>query len=76
MLLTPNERRVAEGRRDCYWLYVVTSCLPASRGTAQADATKPRLQEPITDPVRFLWSGIVNAQQPAMSLRDLRSSAQ
>ena len=33
VLLTPNERRVAEdrpvcrstGRRDCYWLYVVTS---------------------------------------------------
>jgi uncharacterized protein DUF3883 len=26
ILLTPNERRVAEDRRDCYWLYVVTSC--------------------------------------------------
>ena len=26
VLLTPNERRVAEDRRDCYWLYVVTSC--------------------------------------------------
>ena len=24
VLLTPNERRVAEDRRDCYWLYVVT----------------------------------------------------
>ena len=24
ILLTPNERRVAEDRRDCYWLYVVT----------------------------------------------------
>ena len=23
VLLTPNERRVAEDRRDCYWLYVV-----------------------------------------------------
>jgi hypothetical protein len=22
--LTPNEKRVAEERRDCYWLYVVT----------------------------------------------------
>ena len=21
-----HERRVAEGRRDCYWFYVVTSC--------------------------------------------------
>ena len=26
ILLTPNERRVAEDRRDCYWLYIVTNC--------------------------------------------------
>jgi hypothetical protein len=26
ILLTPNERRVAEDRRDCYYLYVVTNC--------------------------------------------------
>jgi superfamily II DNA or RNA helicase len=44
ILLTPNERRVAEDRRDCYWLYVVTDC----------DAT-PRLQEPIRDPARLDW---------------------
>ena len=30
ILLTPNERRVAEDRRDCYWLYVVTNCADAS----------------------------------------------
>jgi superfamily II DNA or RNA helicase len=44
ILLTPNERRVAEDRRDCYWLYVVTNC-----------ATKPVMQEPIRDPARFPW---------------------
>ncbi|MDQ2962942.1 MAG: DUF3883 domain-containing protein [Pseudomonadota bacterium] len=44
ILLTPNERRVAEDRRDCYWLYVVTDC----------DAA-PRLQEPIRDPARLDW---------------------
>ena len=44
ILLTPNERRVAEDRRDCYWLYVVTHC-----------ATQPVLQEPIKDPARFPW---------------------
>ena len=44
ILLTPNERRVAEDRRDCYWLYVVTNC-----------ATAPTLQEPIKDPARFTW---------------------
>ena len=26
ILLTPNKRRVAEDRRDCYWLYIVTNC--------------------------------------------------
>ena len=42
VLLTPNERRVAEDRRDCYWLYVVTSCKSESI-----------LQEPIKNPARF-----------------------
>lgn len=44
MMLTPNERRVAEDRRDCYWLYVVTGC-----------ATEPRLQDPVKDPARLEW---------------------
>ncbi len=44
VLLTPNERRVAEDRRDCYWLYVVTDCDSA-----------PHLQEPIRDPARLPW---------------------
>ena len=44
ILLTPNERRVAEDRRDCYWLYVVTGC-----------ASKAQIQEPIKDPARFEW---------------------
>jgi hypothetical protein len=44
ILLTPNERRVAEDRRDCYWLYVVTHC-----------HTAPFLQEPIKDPARYPW---------------------
>jgi hypothetical protein len=38
VLLTPNERRVAEDRRDCFWLYVVTDC-----------NTTPCLEEPIRD---------------------------
>ena len=44
ILLTPNERRVAEDRRDCYWLYVVANC-----------AATPILQEPIFDPAQFDW---------------------
>ncbi|MDA8001476.1 MAG: DUF3883 domain-containing protein [Alphaproteobacteria bacterium] len=44
VLLTPNEWRVAEDRRDCYWLYIVTDC-----------NTKPVLQEPVRDPARYKW---------------------
>ena len=51
ILLTPNERRVAEDRRDCYWLYVVTNC----------DAA-PTLQEPIHDPARFPWHEVTKVQ--------------
>jgi len=47
VILTPNERRVAEDRRDCYWLYVVTNCV-----------AQPRLQEPIKDPTRFEWQEV------------------
>jgi hypothetical protein len=44
VLLTPNEKRVAEDRRDCYWLYVVTDC-----------KSEPRLQNPMKDPARLQW---------------------
>jgi hypothetical protein len=44
VLLTPNERRVAQDRPDCYWLYVVTNC-----------ENSPVLQEPIKDPAQFPW---------------------
>jgi len=51
ILLTPNERRVAEDRRDCYWLYVVTDC-----------GSRPALQEPIRDPARFQWHEVTKVQ--------------
>lgn len=44
VLLTPNEKRVAEDRRDCYWLYVVTNC-----------SSTPRLEDPVKDPARLEW---------------------
>jgi hypothetical protein len=47
VLLTPNERRVAEDRRDCYWLYVVTNC--DSMPTLNASA----------DPARFPWEQVL-----------------
>ena len=68
ILLTPNERRVAEDRRDCYWLYVVTGC----------DNT-PQLEEPIRDPARLDWNEVtkvahyylaVNAMTKPMQVRE------
>jgi hypothetical protein len=68
ILLTPNEQRVAEDRRDCYWLYVVTNC-----------ASTPTLQEPIKDPARLEWHEVtkvahyylsVNAMTRPMQVRE------
>ena len=68
VLLTPNERRVAEDRPDCYWLYVVTNC-----------ATTPELQKPIRAPAEFPWQEVttvkhyhlsVNALKQPMEVRD------
>ena len=44
ILLTPNQRWVAEDGRDCYGLYVVTNC-----------GAEPQLKEPIKNPARFEW---------------------
>ena len=51
ILLTPNERRVAEDRPDCYWLYVVTNC-----------AGQPELREPMKNPARFPWHEVTKVQ--------------
>jgi hypothetical protein len=51
ILLTPNERRVAEDRRDCFWLYIVTNC-----------SEKPTLLEPVCDPARFPWQEVIKIQ--------------
>jgi len=51
ILLSPNERRVAEDRADCYWLYVVTNC-----------AEKPRLQDPIQNPASRPWHEVKKVQ--------------
>jgi hypothetical protein len=57
ILLTPNERRVAEDRPDCFWLYVVTDCDNA-----------PRLQEPIRDPARLDWSEVKKVAHYSLSV--------
>ena len=67
-LLTPNERRVAgdrpacravhgAGRRDCYWLYVVTGC-----------KSEAILQEPIKNPARFPWHEVKKVEHYYLSV--------
>ncbi|RJP35128.1 MAG: DUF3883 domain-containing protein [Candidatus Omnitrophota bacterium] len=62
IILTPNERRVAEDRRDCFWLYIVTNC-----GTA------PTLQEPIKDPARFDWNEVRKVQHYWLDVKEMNS---
>ena len=57
ILLTPNERRVAEDRPECYWLYVVTNC-----------TNTPRLQEPVANPARFPWHEEIKVQHYRLSV--------
>ena len=61
VLLTPNERRVAEDRPDCYWLYVVTSC-----------ASEPTLQDPIPAPARFPWREVTEVKHYHLSVNALK----
>jgi len=63
ILLTPNERRVAEDRRDCYWLYIVTDC-----------ATEPKLQNPICDPASFDWNEVTKVAHYYLSVNSLTES--
>jgi superfamily II DNA or RNA helicase len=59
--LTPNEKRTAEDRRDCYWLYVVTRC-------KQQDG--PKLMT-IGDPAQLEWDEICKIDHYALQLASL-----
>jgi SNF2 family DNA or RNA helicase len=50
ILLTPNEHRVAQDRRDCFWLYVVTNA-----------KTSPRLTR-VKDPASRPWQAVQKVQ--------------
>lgn len=63
VLLSPNERRVAQDRPDCYWLYVVTNC----NGT-------PKLEEPIKNPVRFPWHEVKKVDHYWLEVRTLTAT--
>lgn len=57
LLFGHNERRVAEDRPDCYWLYVVTDC-----------KSRPKLQDPIKDPARFPWHDVKKVEHYYLSV--------
>ncbi len=63
IILTPNEHRVAEDRRDCYWLYIVTSC-----GTEWPKLT------PVFDPANRPWRRITKIAHYTLSTRSLTTS--
>jgi superfamily II DNA or RNA helicase len=65
ILLTPNERRVAEDRRDCYWLYVVTDC-----------NASPRLENPVRDPARLQWNEVTKVAHYYLSVDAATKSMQ
>lgn len=65
VLLTPNDRRVAEDRRDCSWLYVVTNC-----------STTPVLQEPIRDPARLDWTEVTKVAHYYLSVDAMKKPMQ
>lgn len=57
VLLTPNEKRVAEDRCKCYWHYVVTDC-----------KSDPKLQNPIKDPARLQWHEVKKVDHYYLSI--------
>ena len=61
ILLTPNERRVAEDRPECYWLYVVTDC-----------ASTPALQPPVRDPAKRPWREVTKVAHYYLSVDALK----
>lgn len=61
ILLTPNERRVAEDRRDCFWLYIVTCCA----------TSEPKLRPPIKDPARFSWQKVTKVQHYWLDINEV-----
>jgi hypothetical protein len=60
VLLTPNELRVAQDRRDCYWLYVVVNC-----------DKSPELRDPIGDPAELGWQEVTKVAHYYLSLNDI-----
>jgi len=61
--LTPNEKRVAEDRQDCYWLYVVTNC-----------AGEPVLHA-VANPARLAWHEVRKVDHFSLSVAQIVQTA-
>ena len=72
--LTPNEKRVAEDRRDCYWLYVVTDCSVGQASSLSFEAGRmpaPHLQI-IKDPASLPWHEVKKVDHYWLSVDAMR----
>jgi hypothetical protein len=56
---------VAEDRRDCYYLYIVTNC-----------ATEPTLQKPVKDPAWLEWHEATKVAHYYLSVNAMTRSMQ
>jgi SNF2 family DNA or RNA helicase len=65
IFLSPNEKRIAEDRRDLYWLYIVTHC-----------DTTPKLEEPIKDPARFPWHEVKKVEHYRLEVNTITQPMQ
>lgn len=65
IFLSPNEKRIAEDRRDLYWLYIVTHC-----------DTTPKLEEPIKDPARFPWHEVKKVEHYRLEVNAMTQPVQ
>jgi superfamily II DNA or RNA helicase len=61
---TPNEKRVSEDRRDCFWLYVVTDC-----------KTSPKIQL-IKDPASLKWHEVKKIDHYYLSVKAMKDTLQ
>ncbi len=62
VFLTPHEHEVAEDRRDCYWLYVVTCCNTSAKLTA------------VKDPAARPWQPVQKVQHFTLTTTQLKGS--
>ncbi len=63
VIVTQNEHRVAQDRRDCYWLYVVTNC-----------NAEPKFRT-IKDPASQVWRSVQKVQHYTMHVNALTRAA-